>query len=178
MAATGETDLTSSISSATAAFCLDNKNITSDSCVAFINKAIASDASFDKSVLDKYTGLKDWLLLKTADKISTDANGNKTIISACATADGLSRDQCEQLCQIYPDLCANDQINKCQMSMYRYSKEGLENNADIEYEEEEECGCAYEILLWVMLLVFAILATYTILSYVFGRRSLNAQRYK
>lgn len=156
---------------------------TNESCISYVNgltdskqqssafekilaAAAKSDGSYDKTVLDKYKGLQPWLVKTTADVVSTDSQGNTVITSACGGKDSLlTTDQCTQLCNIYPDICTNDQIQRCSLSNYRYETEKFnsrENYHDCNYNDE---GASYEWM-WIAFFVFII-----VLAYVYMRRN-------
>ncbi len=171
MRATGETDLVNAIQNTDSAFCMaSSANIVQDRCVAYVNTnsnnatfdsskaynlvmsaATKADGSLDKTILDKYPGIKPWLTGKTTDTIQTNSStGEKTILPVCGTANGLSIDQCKKVCEVYPDLCAQDQIQKCQLPKYRYSTEN--------FSEKNENDSLW--FLWLLLIIIVTLIGY------------------
>jgi hypothetical protein len=142
MKATGDAALSGAVDSSLNTYCMNSANIGSDSCAAYVNNLMTTnpnvdknaifktaliaatnkDGTLNKTIISKFNGMKDWLLVKTSDSITTDTNGTKSISTTCGTSSGLSIDQCKQVCAAYPDMCVNDQIARCQMPMYRYAE--------------------------------------------------------
>jgi hypothetical protein len=173
MKATGEAALVKLIddaiakaeADAKAAKCLLPSNVGTNECITYINAmssisddtyrlvlqgAIRSDGTMDKAILDKYPGLKPWLLKNTADKIVIDANGNTTIASTCAATTNLTAAQCGQLCAIYPENCTADQVKRCSTPEYRYTKDGFKERM-LGYDSSSDIN-------WWLVFIFVLVA--------------------
>jgi hypothetical protein len=124
--------------------CAQVSNMSQPVCIAYINNQISTDTKYDtnvvymnvlkaatnadgslnKSLIDQYKGMKQWLLSKTADTITT-VDGVTKITSICGVSGGLTLDQCGRVCEIYPELCIDDQSRKCSLPEHRYAKDGF-----------------------------------------------------
>lgn len=171
---------------AKAARCLLPANVGTTECITYINAmsnisddtyrlvlqgAIKPDGTMDKAILDKYPGLKPWLLKNTADKIVIDANGNTTIASTCAATTNLTAAQCGQLCAIYPENCTADQVKRCSIPEYRYAKDGFK---EMMSDCDDSCDSPIDINWW--LVVIFVLIAFVILinrNNLFGSRTMN-----
>ncbi len=192
MNATGDLELANSIGATQMLYCMKSENIAKPECVSYINNAIAKDSSFDKNIayksaliaatnkdgslnkeiINKFDGMVDWLLINTADAMTTDESGNKIINSSCGSDKRLSIDQCKQVCIAYPELCEKDQAAKCSLPAYRYAelfqKESLEV-PNPNSESEQSVIAFYIIIAIVILFVAAVAATY-----IKNTKSMNA----
>jgi hypothetical protein len=124
--------------------CAQVGNMSQPVCIAYINNQRSTDTKYDtnavfmnvlkaatnadgslnKSLIDQYKGMKQWLLEKTADTITT-VDGVTKITSICGVSGGLTIDQCGRVCEIYPELCIDDQSRKCSLPEHRYVKDGF-----------------------------------------------------
>ena len=171
---------------AKAARCLLPANVGTTECITYINAmsnisddtyrlvlqgAIKPDGTMDKAILDKYPGLKPWLLKNTADKIVIDANGNTTIASTCAATTNLTAAQCGQLCAIYPENCTADQVKRCSIPEYRYAKDGFKERMP---DCDDSCDSSSDINWWVVF-IFVLVAFVILINRheLFGPRAMN-----
>jgi hypothetical protein len=122
--------------------CVQVNNLARPECIAYINSQISTnpnydaptvymnvliaatnvDGSLNKDLIDRYQGMKQWLIAKTADIVTT-VNGVVKITSQCGG--GISVDQCTKICEIYPEACVQDQVRKCSLPEHRYIKDGF-----------------------------------------------------
>ena len=113
-----------------------------------------------KNILKQYPGLSAWLVANTVDKVSTDAQGNTTIVSGCGGTNILSSDQCNQLAAIFPNMTTTDQIQRCALPNYRYEGNPTANtfqsreNFDQDYEYTAQNT---ELLWFIAILILAVL---------------------
>lgn len=193
MKATGDPTLSSAVDASMKTYCMNSANIGSDSCSAYVNKLMSTDPAIDKNVIfnlvltaatnkdgslnkttiSKFNGMVDWLLVKTADSITTDANGNKIISSTCGTSTGLTTDQCKQVCAAYPELCVNDQADRCKMPMYRYA-ETFEVLAPT--TKESFGDTTSDIWLYILIFIIVCLGFFFIRKYRMRRDVSNAHQ--
>ncbi len=126
-----------------AARCAEMSNIVKADCVAFIDKklqepgalkddiymailktATDKDGNINKLVLDTYPGMKPWLQTIASDQL-TIIDGVRTVTPVCGTVGNLTIAQCNQLCKLYPDICAFDKEQKCRLPQYRFNQESF-----------------------------------------------------
>lgn len=120
-------------------YCADQSKFGLDECTTYYQSQIAAAVNPDslyskivqlstdangvvsKTSLDKYSGLQAWLKTKIQDQVVM--NGDIPVItSVCGAAGNLSVAQCGQLCALYPDMCVDDQVQKCRLPTYRYAQ--------------------------------------------------------
>lgn len=126
---------------ALASRCTLVSNMKNDECATYVNEQIAknsafgtsavyktildaatnADGSLDKSIINKYAGMKQWLITNTADMLLLQ-NGATVIQHTCGKENKLTIDQCKRICEAYPETCTKDQIQKCQLPQYRYQE--------------------------------------------------------
>lgn len=123
-------------------WCSSKPNFNSEECSKFMNDKISAggnvdsiymtiiglatdkDGNIQKDILAKYAGITNWLKVKMDDKLTT-IDGKKVLTPTCGTPNNLTINQCNQLCALYPELCLEDQADRCRLPEYRYSKEGF-----------------------------------------------------
>lgn len=129
-------DAAASILNAQVKYCSDPANISSTACISNINsnQKVYNMNDVNTKMLNyclsaggqndtnckPFSTIKDsntWL--KTVTKNTTDAAGVTT--SVCGTPGNLSKDTCQNVCKVYPDLCAADIQQKCAAPANRYS---------------------------------------------------------
>jgi hypothetical protein len=159
-------------------------------CIAYINNQISTDPKYDtnavfmnvlkaatnadgslnKSLIDQYNGMKQWLLAKTADTVTT-VDGVTKITSICGVGGGLTLDQCGRVCEIYPELCIDDQSRKCSLPEHRYSKDGF---CDCAAREE---GFRWWILFIIIFTLIAVIGggLYTRRRILLARKYISTQ---
>ncbi len=194
MRLTGEPDLVQTIDLALSQFCYNSANVADPNCISSLNKILVSGTSDDKvkiyrSVLDaasantsgklddnivnQYNGMKDWIKAMTTDAVTKDANNKVINISSnCGKPEGISIDQCNRVCATYPEMCASDQIQKCQLPEYRYKAiEGFSGEC---YDKNK---WSEQSIIWIVLfiLVAFIMSTLSINTI---RKYMNANRNK
>lgn len=171
MRLTAEPDLVTAIDAALPAYCLDGPKVLDPNCITHFNKIIVTDPTFDRTniyksvlgaallskdnkydttIVGKYDGIQTWIKSQTADKVTTDINGQTIITPICGTADGLSVDECNRVCATYPEYCAADQVQKCKLPKYRYATEGFCDN-----DEQDSLGMWLAILLTIIAIAVA-----------------------
>jgi hypothetical protein len=111
-----------------------------------LKAATSADGSLNKNLIDQYQGMKQWLITKTADVVTT-VNGVVKITSQCGN--GISVDQCTKICGIYPEACVPDQVRKCSLPEHRYIKDGF---CDCAAREDESNWW------WILLIILFVLA--------------------
>lgn len=183
MKATGEPELVKAINDEIAVRCTIPANISAPDCVSSINAmnpipdstykiilqgSIKSDGTLDKTILDKYPGMKEWLVKNTADTVTIDANGNALISSTCSPNTNLTATQCNQLCKIYPETCNADQIKRCSVPGYRY-RSTFANKEGLELEPKTEVDNTWWILFILTILVFV--------CFISGKRVLKSDKH-
>lgn len=150
MRTSGNSFLVSKMDDALAQYCASPSSASRDSCVKYMTAltdpekksaalamsytaAVNADGTINPSVLDKYGDqMKDWLKEKTADIVTTDASGNIVITASCGNDGNIPVSQCRQICDIYPQVCLEDQIRKAQLPQYRYAKDSFKDKSGSE----------------------------------------------
>ena len=173
MKQTGESAIVGTISNLAKGYCTTTASIITPDCITYINGSIGnasfnkdsafslilsaatkSDGSLDRTILDKYTGMSDWLASKTADIVSVDSNGVSTIMHTCGTPSGLSIDQCKAICIAYPDICVKDQVTRCAIPQYRYAQEGFYQFNGEDYDDNSQL---YLFIIFIAIVVLGCL---------------------
>ena len=170
LAATASPATAAAITGATVAFCSDAKNVNSPSCIAHINGnqkvynmndvntkmlnyCISTSGQNDAicTPFSAITGSDQWLLNST--KNTTNASGVTT--SMCGMPGNLTKDTCQSVCTVYPDLCASDIQQKCAAPANRYSTniDFFQGGSTKENMDEP----AMVMLLWILAIVIVLL---------------------
>lgn len=185
LAAVSSPATATTIANATVAFCSDQKNVNSSSCITHINGnqkvynmndintkmlnyCISKDGQNDSACnpFSKINGSEQWLI--NATKNTTDTNG--IITSVCGTVGNLSKDTCQSVCAVYPSLCANDLQQKCSIPANRYSSniDFFQGGSIPEYMSNYQ----YINMIWIILSIMAVvLAIFCIKRYIIKHSS-------
>lgn len=174
MSALAGTAASKSINDVMVAFC--SNNVADPNCPNYINSNLnAFDANSVNNKMLAYclttgiddtknckpfssiTGSADWLKQNTSNTIASDGS----IAAVCGTTDGLSKDTCQKVCSVYPELCATDTQQKCSLPTNRYS-----SNTD--YFEEKETYSPDEFGMDLMSNTIYILLAFIGLLILFG----------
>ena len=170
-AATGAANATA-ILNAQVTYCSDAANVSSAACIANINSnqkvynmndvntkmlnyCVSTSGQNDTANCKPFSsvsGSAQWLA--NATKNTTDAAGVTTTV--CGTAGNLSKSDCQNVCTVYPTLCATDIQQKCAIPDNRYS-----TNIDFfeggQVEHLENLSSTEWALMWVILLFIIVL---------------------
>jgi hypothetical protein len=171
--ATGGTNATN-IFNATVTYCSDANNVKDLACLSHINTnptvynlndvntkmlnyCLTTDGQNDSNCkpFSTITGSNQWLI--DATKNTTDAAGVTTTV--CGTTGNLSKDVCQNVCTVYPSICASDREAKCSTLANRYS-----TNVDFfdgdnkEEDNKEDFACNKYVFMydWILYLIFFI----------------------
>ena len=108
---------------------------------AIINKIMKSGTY--ASILQIFTALQAPMKLLMADTVAAD--GTITASALCQS----SPDQCKEVCSKFPDMCVQDQAQKCQLPNYRYSDK---------FESRESFGSDEDSNMygWLLFIIFCI----------------------
>lgn len=101
-----------------------------------------------KVLLNTFPAIKKAYKEIIADTISTDANGNTTIVQSPMCLQ--NPEMCKSICLELPEQCADDQTQRCQRPEYRYKDKFL----NTESFDNEECCMAN---LWILILLAFII---------------------
>jgi len=100
---------------------VDINNINSkmlDYCISYKGR---SDTETCKP-FSKIINSSQWLSQKTKNNTIKDENGNVIDVEpVCGTDEGLELTKCMEVCDVYPEICEEDKVNKCKLPHYRYS---------------------------------------------------------
>lgn len=173
MRLTAEPDLVTAIDAALPSYCLNGPNVLDPNCISYFNKIIVTDPTFDRTnvyksvlgaallakdnkydtaIVGKYDGIQTWIKSQTADKVTTDINGQTIVTPICGTTGGLSVDDCKRVCATYPEQCAGDQVQKCKLPQYRYATEGF---CDNDSDDQDSLGMWLAIILTIIAIAIA-----------------------
>lgn len=133
MSAAGSS-VSSSVADITKAYC--STHVSDPKCIEYINsnQTVFNTADINNKMLNycmtegindtvnckpfsSISGSSDWLKKVTSNVTGTDG----TISAVCGTTNGLSKDTCQQVCNMYPEICTADTQQKCSLPTNRYS---------------------------------------------------------
>ena len=108
---------------------------------AIINKVMKSGTY--ATILQTFTALQAPMKLLMADTVAAD--GTITASALCQS----SPDQCKEVCSKLPNMCIQDQAQRCQLPNYRYS-DTFKSRESFGGDEDSNMYC------WLLLLIFCI----------------------